>query len=64
MPYRAYAALQDADVRASAVERWPEDAIDVAVEEVPDGLGRSSMRSTRSSRSIAGFSPFLCARVV
>ena len=37
--YQAYAALQDADVQAPAVERWLEDAIDVAVEAVPDGFG-------------------------
>ena len=37
--YQAYTALQNADVRAPAVERWLEDAIDVAVETVPDGLG-------------------------
>ncbi|WP_435349258.1 TROVE domain-containing protein [Haloarchaeobius sp. HRN-SO-5] len=37
--YQAYTALQNAGVRAPAVERWLEDAIDVAVETVPDGLG-------------------------
>ena len=37
--YQAYNALQDADVQAPAVERWLEDAIDVAVEKVPDDLG-------------------------
>jgi hypothetical protein len=37
--YQAYTALQAADVQAPAVERWLEDAIDVAVETVPDGLG-------------------------
>jgi hypothetical protein len=37
--YQAYTALQAADVHAPAVERWLEDAIDVAVETVPDGLG-------------------------
>jgi len=37
--YQAYTALQKADVQAPAVERWLEDAIDVAVETVPDGLG-------------------------
>jgi hypothetical protein len=37
--YQAYTALQNADVQAPAVERWLEDAIDVAVETVPDGLG-------------------------
>jgi hypothetical protein len=36
--YQAYTALQDADVHAPAVERWLEDAIDVAVETVPDGF--------------------------
>ena len=37
--YQAYTALQAADVQVPAVERWLEDAIDVAVETVPDGLG-------------------------
>jgi hypothetical protein len=37
--YQAYTALQTADVQAPAVERWLEEAIDVAVETVPDGLG-------------------------
>jgi hypothetical protein len=37
--YQAYKALQLADVRAPAVERWLEEATDVAVENVPDGLG-------------------------
>ncbi|WP_318568798.1 TROVE domain-containing protein [Salinigranum marinum] len=37
--YQAYTALQAADVHAPAVERWLEDAIDVAVETVPDGFG-------------------------
>jgi hypothetical protein len=37
--YQAYTALQNADVQAPAVERWLEDAIDIAVEMVPDGLG-------------------------
>jgi 60 kDa SS-A/Ro ribonucleoprotein len=39
--YQAYTALQNADVQASAVERWLEDAIDVAVENVPEGLGET-----------------------
>ena len=39
--YQAYNALQEADVQAPAVERWLEDAIDVAVEKVPDGLGET-----------------------
>jgi hypothetical protein len=39
--YQAYTALQDADVHAPAVERWLEDAIDVAVEKVPNGLGET-----------------------
>ena len=37
--YQAYTALQNASVQAPAVERWLEEAIDVAVETVPDGLG-------------------------
>ncbi len=37
--YQAYTALQNADVQAPAVERWLENAIDIAVETVPDGLG-------------------------
>ena len=37
--YQAYTALQDADVQAPTVEQWLEDAIDVAVETVPDGFG-------------------------
>lgn len=37
--YQAYKALQNAGLQAPAVERWLEDAIDVAVEHVPDGLG-------------------------
>ena len=37
--YQAYTALQNADLQAPAVERWLEEAIDVAVETVPDGLG-------------------------
>ena len=39
--YQAYNALQEADVQAPAVERWLEDAIDVAVEKVPDGFGET-----------------------
>ena len=39
--YQAYNALQDADVQAPAVEQWLEDAIDVAVEKVPDDLGET-----------------------
>jgi hypothetical protein len=37
--YQAYTALTEADVRAPAVERWLEAAIDVAVEVVPEGFG-------------------------
>jgi hypothetical protein len=37
--YQAYKALQIAGIQAPAVERWLEDAIDVAVEIVPEGLG-------------------------
>jgi hypothetical protein len=37
--YQAYRAIQAADCTAPAVERWLEDAIDVAVENVPAGLG-------------------------
>jgi hypothetical protein len=37
--YQAYKALQDAGLDAPAVERWLEDAIDVSVAQVPDGLG-------------------------
>jgi hypothetical protein len=37
--YQAYTALQNADLQVPAVERWLEEAIDVAVESVPDGLG-------------------------
>jgi 60 kDa SS-A/Ro ribonucleoprotein len=39
--YQAYTALQEAGIQAPAVERWLEDAIDVAVEHVPDGLGET-----------------------
>jgi 60 kDa SS-A/Ro ribonucleoprotein len=39
--YQAYRALQDAGLRAPSVERWLEDAIDVATEQVPDGLGET-----------------------
>ena len=39
--YQAYNALQEAAVQAPAVERWLEDAIDAAVEKVPDGLGET-----------------------
>ncbi|SFR97186.1 TROVE domain-containing protein [Halomicrobium zhouii] len=37
--YQAYEALQDAGIDAPDVERWLEQAIDVSVEHVPDGLG-------------------------
>jgi hypothetical protein len=37
--YQAYTALQDAGIEAPEVERWLEQAVDVAVEHVPDGLG-------------------------
>jgi 60 kDa SS-A/Ro ribonucleoprotein len=37
--YQAYKALQMAGIQAPEVERWLEDAIDAAVENVPDGLG-------------------------
>ncbi|SEP07321.1 TROVE domain-containing protein [Halorientalis persicus] len=39
--YQAYKALQAARIDAPAVERWLEQAIDVAVENVPDGLGET-----------------------
>ncbi len=39
--YQAYTALQAADVQAPAVERWLEEAIGVAIETVPDGLGNT-----------------------
>ncbi|SNR61713.1 TROVE domain-containing protein [Halorubrum vacuolatum] len=39
--YQAYNALQEADIQAPAVEQWLEDAIGVAVENVPDGLGET-----------------------
>lgn len=39
--YQAYTALQNADVQAASVERWLEEAIDVAVGNVPDGLGET-----------------------
>jgi hypothetical protein len=37
--YQAYKALQDAGIAAPDVERWLEQAVDVAVEHVPDDLG-------------------------
>jgi len=37
--YQAYTALQDAGIDAPAVEHWLEQAVDVSVEHVPDGLG-------------------------
>jgi hypothetical protein len=37
--YQAYKALQNAGVDAPDVERWLEQAVDVAVEHVPDDLG-------------------------
>ena len=37
--YQAYKALQDAGLSAPAVERWLEQAVDVATGNVPDGLG-------------------------
>ena len=39
--YQAYKALQQAGIQAPAVERWLEQAIDVSVETVPDGLGET-----------------------
>jgi len=39
--YQAYTALQEAGIQAPAVERWLEDAIDVAAEHVPAGLGET-----------------------
>jgi hypothetical protein len=57
--YQAYKALQNAGLDAPAVERWLEQAVDVAVEHVPDGLGDTfvgvdlsgSMTATLSERS-------------
>jgi hypothetical protein len=57
--YQAYKALQEAGIQAPAVERWLEDAIDVAVANIPDGLGETfvavdlsgSMDATLSERS-------------
>jgi 60 kDa SS-A/Ro ribonucleoprotein len=37
--YQAYKALKQAGIRAPAVKRWLEEAVDVAVDNVPDGLG-------------------------
>lgn len=37
--YQAYKDLQTAGIQAPAIERWLEDAIDTAVESVPEGLG-------------------------
>mgnify|MGYP000185734562 CR=1 FL=1 len=37
--YQAYAALQEAGLDAPDVERWLEQAVDIATEQVPDGLG-------------------------
>jgi hypothetical protein len=37
--YQAYSALQRAGIHAPPVERWLEEAVDVATENVPDGLG-------------------------
>jgi 60 kDa SS-A/Ro ribonucleoprotein len=37
--YQAYKALQDAGLDAPEVERWLEQAVDVAVENVPEDLG-------------------------
>ncbi|MFB6296238.1 MAG: TROVE domain-containing protein [Halobacteriales archaeon] len=37
--YQAYSALGNADVQAPSVEQWLEEAIDVAIETVPDGFG-------------------------
>jgi hypothetical protein len=37
--YQAYNALQEAGIQAPAVERWLEEAVDVAAEQVPDDLG-------------------------
>jgi hypothetical protein len=39
--YQAYKALQAAGIRAPAVERWLEEAVDVAAGNVPDGLGET-----------------------
>ncbi len=39
--YQAYTALGEAGLQASVVERWLEEAIDVAVDHVPDGLGET-----------------------
>jgi len=39
--YQAYTALGAAGLEAPAVERWLEEAIDVAVGHVPDGLGET-----------------------
>jgi 60 kDa SS-A/Ro ribonucleoprotein len=57
--YQAYAALQEAGIDAPPVERWLEAAVDVATENVPDGLGDTfvgvdlsgSMTGTISERS-------------
>jgi 60 kDa SS-A/Ro ribonucleoprotein len=39
--YQAYKALGEAGLEAPAVEHWLEEAIDVAIEHVPDGLGET-----------------------
>ena len=36
--YQAYTALRDAGIEPPEVERWLEQAVDVAIEHVPDGL--------------------------
>ncbi|MFC6721572.1 TROVE domain-containing protein [Halobacteriaceae archaeon SHR40] len=39
--YQAYKTLQQAGIQAPAVESWLEQAIDVSVEHVPNGLGET-----------------------
>jgi hypothetical protein len=39
--YQAYKALQNAGLDAPAIERWLEEAIDVSVAQVPEGLGET-----------------------
>lgn len=54
--YQAYKALGEAGLQAPAVERWLEEAIDVAVAHVPDGLGETFVGVDLSGSMDAGLS--------
>lgn len=54
--YQAYKALDEAGLQAPAVERWLEEAIEAAIDNVPDGLGETFVGVDLSGSMILGLS--------